>query len=234
MRFVFTLTLTTITAFLAAASDVSAQYGYYRPYHGYGAYGSSYGGFGAGTTAAGSYMAGMGQAIQAQGAYNQMTAAAAIDAEKARSLAIDNKTKAAQAYYELQRMNREEKAAREEREAKLRVTKVPPPKIPRLTASQLDPVTGQIAWPKVFISPLFEIQRKQLDLLFATKAKDPLHDIYQEARTTAFAMRDTLDTLHDMIPTADFFAARHFLESLAEAPRYMSFDATASTASTTH
>lgn len=227
MRYGSVLLLTTITAFFAAPGDASAQYGYYRPY---GAYGG-YGGWGAGTTVAGSYMAGMGQAIQAQGAYNQMTAAAAIDAEKARSLAIDNKLKASQAYYELQRMNREEKAAREEREAKLRVTKVPPPRIPRLTPSQLDPVTGQITWPAVFQTPMFEPYRTKLDALFAAKAKDPLHDVYQEVRTLAFSMRDKFDTLHDTIPTTDFFAARHFLESLAEAPRFMGYEGAAAAVS---
>ena len=41
-------------------------------------------------------------------------------------------------------------------------------------------------------------------------------------------MRDKLDTLHDTMPTTDFFAARHFLESLAEAPRFMGYEGTAS------
>jgi hypothetical protein len=210
---------------------VRAQYAY-RPYGAVAPYGAAYGyggGWAAGSTAAGSYAAGMGQLIQAQGAYNQMTAQAMIPYEQAKSMALDNKLKSAQTYYELQRMNREQQAAQKEREKKIWTTKVPPPKIPRLSPSQLDPVTGQIFWPPVFMQPMFDLPRKQLDDLFVAKVKDPTLDLYGQARGLAFSMRDQYDTLRNTMTTSEFFANRHFLESLAEEPRYIGYqDATAS------
>ncbi len=83
------------------------------PYYtgGGGGYGGGYGGFGwggyggVGSTAAGSYLTGMGNAIRAQGQYNLDTSAAAINATAAQNRAIQNNMLWTQTYFEKRRIN---------------------------------------------------------------------------------------------------------------------------------
>lgn len=202
------------------STDASGQayYGGYRPYAGYGYGGAGYG-WGAGTTAAGSYAAGMGQMIQAQGAYNQMTAVAATQMQQAQKLALDNKLKAAQTNYAVQKINAQQRAE-QERYAKTLYAPAPPVKIPRLTASQLDPVSGQIAWPPILLADDFQPQRGQVDSLFALRSSNPSAVSFTQVSALTNAMRQKLDAQITKFATADFFSARHFLESLAYETRY--------------
>lgn len=203
--------------------SASAQYVGYRPG---GAYGNTYNY--AGGTVAGSAAAGMGALIEAQGAYNQMTAQAMVPYEQAKSLALDNKLKSAQTYYELQRLNRENKAAEEARVAAM-YKKAPPTKTPRLSPTQLDPVTGQINWPPIFLDASYQPERGKLDELYAQRAQQPSEGYYAQARTLAFAMRDKLDKVITSLPTNEFFSYRHFLESLAEEARHTGYETASAT-----
>lgn len=219
-------------ALSAGATDACAQgvyyYGGYRPY-GYGPWGGAYPAYGG--TVAGSYAAGMGAMIRSQGAYNQMTAAAAIDVEKAKSLALDNKLKAAQTQYQLQRMNQENRAEQERRRLAARVDYTPPVK-PRPTAEQLDPVTGKIAWPETLTAPEFTAERTQLDGMFAERAKSPASVSFVQISGAVLAMRNKLDGMFATLDQGTFFAARHFLDALVEEARHSGLeDATASAAS---
>ena len=83
MRYALLSALLFVVVAMDASGPVAGQvyYGGYRPY-GYGPWGGAmpYGG-----TVAGSYAAGMGAMIQSQGAYNQMTAEAAIVRKRPRA-----------------------------------------------------------------------------------------------------------------------------------------------------
>jgi hypothetical protein len=215
MRIVVSVLLLII---VCEAADVRGQvyYGGYRPY-GYGAWGGAYPGYYGGTVA-GSAAAGMGAMIQAQGAYNQMTAQAAISAEQARSLALDNKLKSAQTYYQLQRLNQENRAEQERQRLAARVDYTPPPR-PRLSSEQLDPVTGAIAWPATLTGADFLPERTKLDELFAARARNPALASASQVTADVLAMRNKLDAKFESVAQGDFFAARHFLDMLADAAR---------------
>jgi hypothetical protein len=186
-------------------------------------YGRGYGYMPYGGTVAGSQAAGMGAMIRAQGAYNQMTAEAKIAAEQAKQMALDNKLKVAQTNYQLHRLNENERALQARKESALHAP-VPPPKTPRLTAHQLDPVTGQITWAPVLEKPEFAAERTELDDLFARRAVNPAAVTHAQVMKLTDALRDKLDAEHDRLPTADFFTARHFLEALEAESRYSGFE----------
>lgn len=222
MRYVVALGMFMLCCIGTDALGQYAYYGGYRPYAGYGWGGAGYG-WGAGSTVAGSYAAGMGQMIQAQGAYNQMTAMAATQMEEAKKLALDNKLKAAQTNYQLQKINAQQRAEQERYAASLRAP-APPVKIPRLSASQLDPVTGEINWPPILRADDFQPQRGQLDSLYALRSSNPSAVSFTQASALTNAMREKLDAQITKFATSDFFSARHFLESLAYETRYTGFE----------
>jgi hypothetical protein len=226
MRYVVALGLLMLCC---VSSDASGQvyYGGYRPYGGYGWGGAGWGWGGA--TAAGSYAAGMGQMIQAQGAYNQMTAVAATQMQEAKKLALDNKLKAAETNYQLQKINAQQRAEQARYAASLRAP-APPVKIPRLSASQLDPVTGQINWPPILLADDFQPQRGQLESLFALRSSNPSAVSFTQASALTNSMRDKLDAQITKFATSDFFSARHFLQSLANETRYTGFETNEQTA----
>ena len=174
---------------------------------------------GGGGTAYSSMASGMGNLIRAQGAYNQMTAQAMIALEQAKSAALANKLKAAQTYYQLRRLNETEQAE-EERKRLALYAPAPPLKTPRLTASQLDPVTGQITWVPVLLTPEYQPERTQLEHLFAERAADASHVTNTQVENLVDSMRDKLDAQIDKLTSSDFFAARHFLEAIAAETRY--------------
>jgi len=218
-----------ICLLMAAAECGSAQV-YVRPVRPYG-YG--YGGYGYapyGGTPFGSMAAGMGSMIRSQGAYNQMTAEAATQLEQAKSLALDNRLKAAQTQYQLQRLNQQNRAEQERQRLAARVDYTPPPPR-RLDASQLDPVTGQIAWPAVFQSPAFLPEREQMAAQFTARATNPASVSPAQIGSLTLALQNKLDAMHDRLPTGDFFAARHFLEALYNEVRYSGFETSQAAAS---
>lgn len=174
---------------------------------------------GGGGTVYGSMAGGMGNLIRAQGAYNQMTAQAMISLEQAKSAALDNKLKAAQTYYQLRRLN-ESEHAEQERKALALHAPAAPVVISRLTAQQLDPVTGQITWVPVLAGSEFQPERDMIEHLFAERALNPASVTNSQVEHLADRMRDKLDAEYDRFSMSDFFAARHFLESLAAETKY--------------
>ncbi|MCE9603779.1 MAG: hypothetical protein K8U03_02630 [Planctomycetia bacterium] len=210
-------------------SSAAAQYAPYTPFRytapvGYGGYNGYYGGGYGGGTAYGSMATGMGNLVRAQGEYNVMTAQAAQASEQAYSMALDNRVKAAQAKDELQRLNRQRAAEKKQRESEIWAKNVPPPKRPRLTISQLDPVTGEINWNPLLLADEFKSYREKLQALFTQRVKDPGAVSYYNVSPITGAMRDYLDTLIAQYPTNEFFAARHFIEAIAEESRYSGLD----------
>jgi hypothetical protein len=193
----------------------SAQYG------GYGYRHRGYGGLGAGSTAAGSYAAGMGNLVQSQGMYNQMTAQAMISAQQAQTLALDNKLKATQTYFDMRKINQESRAAEAARvntpneDAKYANRHAP---VKTLTVSQLDPVSGQIGWPPALMSDQFSAQRAQIQDIFTRRSQNQAgSDSYLQVRSVVDGIQSQLDTqVKDMHPQ-DFVDSRRFLNQLVDA-----------------
>jgi hypothetical protein len=93
-------------------------------------------------------------------------------------------------------------------------------KIPRLTSQQLDPVTGRIEWPTALEAKEFDTERVALDNLFTLRAANPAAVTHTQVEKLTDSLRDKLDAEHDHLSTPDFFAARHFLESVDGESRY--------------
>ena len=115
----------------------------------YGGWGGYYGGGGGGNTVAGSAMNGMASVISAKGDYNLSTSAAAVNMTQAQKNEIQNRQMATDAYFSMRATNRQAVAAERgpsptmEQLVKIARQGVPKP----LNTSQLDPVSGKIAWP---------------------------------------------------------------------------------------
>jgi len=151
------------------------NYGYSNV--GFGRYGW---GFGA-STAAESYGYGMSSVIRAQAAANEMNAQAAITAQQAKQAALDTQVKATQTFFDLRKMNAEYRAAEEQLRKPTRTvnstsangpTTAPakPPQPVRLTATQLDPVTGKIRWSEALTSAPLAMYRTQVEQAFDQRA----------------------------------------------------------------
>lgn len=199
-----------------------------QPYYGGGGNGGGYGGGygwgwggggGAGSTAAGSYMTGMGNAIRAQGQYNLDTSAAAINVEEAAKRDIENQKLWTQTYFEKRRINQAYKDSQKRPRSPdswVRIAQEAAPN--RLSPSALDPVTGQIAWPPGLQGPEFQSDRQKLDRLFADRAMVSGAigvDVHGQIRAAVNAMIATLKSRIRDYETSQYLNSRNFLTSLA-------------------
>jgi hypothetical protein len=211
-----------LCAQVVAPSAATSSFGP-PPYYGYGGYGYGYGwngGWGAGSTAAGSYLSGLGQTIRAQGQYNLMSSEAAINLQEAQKRAIENRERWTNTYFEMRKINRAyrdaERGPRLSSQDWVRMAHDAAPR--RLASSSLDPVTGRIAWPAALRANTFSRERETLDQLFAERAAtDGAVGIETHAKIRS-AINDTMGKLKDNIRDIDsrnYLDARTFLTSLA-------------------
>ncbi|MBL8827712.1 MAG: hypothetical protein JNM18_12105 [Planctomycetaceae bacterium] len=205
------------------SGSVGAQYGRYygRPYgsYGYGGYGYGYG-YGA-TTAAGSYAVGMGQALRGAGAYNVMTAEANKLNQEAKQAEIKTRQQATEAFFEMRRMNREYTAAEAAARKPVAPTGSTKERLAeqaqrrRLTVAQLDPVTGQIAWPEMLLNPALMATRTLIDEMFAMHAAGrPVNHSSMTAAITK--LRQELDALNGTNVNQAYAQAVTFLRLLGD------------------
>ena len=177
----------------------------------------NYGG-GHASTAAEGYANGLGNVVRSQGIYNQLTAQAAISAEQARQLQLDNKLKATQTFFEMRRMNREYTAAERGDNRTNKYTSPPPRR--RLSVSQLDPVTGQITWMPVLMDQAFAPYRDELQSLFTLRAQHQGGDVtFTQVRRVTDAMNAELKKQINYLQPQDYINARRFIDTLADESR---------------
>ena len=141
---------------LLAQAPAAAQY----YYNGYG------GGYHA-STAGESYARGMADAVRSQGMKNLADSRAAINVEQARSANIDNRTKATEAYWERKKIYDKNMAEKRYADAKVRAEHRDRNMLGDLSANDLDPTTGAVAWPALLKSEKFNKYREPLDAIFA-------------------------------------------------------------------
>ncbi len=204
-----------------ATAQVYSSYGsgYYRaPYYGYGGYG--YGAnYGAGSTPAGSYLSGMSQAIRAQGQYNLMTSAAAINLEEAKKREIENRVQWTNAYFEMRKINQAyTHPPKSKPSAEAWVRAAHNPTRARLSPTSLDPVTGKITWPVALQAEDYQSDRDLLNGLFAQRATTHGAIGDDNHGKIHLAVNGALEKLKGHIreiDTQSYLEARKFLNNLA-------------------
>jgi hypothetical protein len=122
------------------------------------------------STAGESYARGVSGIIQAQGERNLNNSQAAINAQDAYSMAIDNSTKSVNAFWEQKDIYK----ARQQQEfaeiGRKRSDYLARHGLESLTPAEYDRTTGQITWPKVLEQKEFDKYRSTLDELMRKRA----------------------------------------------------------------
>jgi hypothetical protein len=214
---------TFVTALAATAVMAMAQTGsYYQPavpaastFNGYGGfYGGTYGG----GTVAGSAMQGMASVISAQGNYNLATSAAAINMTQAQKNDMENRQQWTNTYFEMRATNRAATAAErgpppsQEQIARIAAAGMPRP----LSSHEVDPVSGQVAWPDLLQDNYFAQQRAQVEQLLSKRAQYGRLGISDQNQLGAAveAMSASLKEQVRNVPPQQYVAANNFLRSL--------------------
>ncbi|MGW8257185.1 MAG: hypothetical protein ACWGMZ_06855 [Thermoguttaceae bacterium] len=219
------LTIFSAAVLFGATCSFSADYGnpggYYGPYGFYGDYGG-YGGYvvdDRALTPGESYARGLSDVIRSRGAYNVMSSQAAINATAAQKQEIENREQWTKTYFQMRHENREARIAERRppptAEQLVRYAEMGAPK--PLSANELDPVSGKIFWPRALRTDVFAESRKQLDELFAKRARYgdvSMEDVISINKLTKKMIAQLEQQIYDL-PAMDYTRAKSFLESLA-------------------
>jgi hypothetical protein len=205
--------LLALLAGLVGAWPVAAQWG---------GYGYNRGGYASTAAQAAAY--GMSEMMRAQGYQNLENSQAAKNWEEAKTQEIQNRLRWTETYFEMRKVNREAKAAEQgppvTQEQAIRMAKMAAP--PRLGSTQLDPVTGHVAYPPVLMDDIYSDYRKRLDQFFADRAAAGGSVQYGEMREFQSNVSKFIDVLKQNVnnyPAGDYGKARTFLDSLAHEAR---------------
>lgn len=167
---------------------------------------------------------GIAKIIRAQGDYNLLTSQALVNLTQAQRQQIENWRQYSITYYELRRLNddyRRMQRGRPLTEAELaRIAQVNRPR--RLTPSELDTISGQVAWPVILQAVEFAPLREEVGRIFAERANHGVLglDQYLNGDRTLAQMVGVLRKHIEDVPPADYMVARRFLESLAYELRF--------------
>ena len=186
--------------------------------------GYGWGGYGNGGTAAGSYLNGMANVVRSAGYYNVMNSVAAQNWEQAYSYDLDNRLKATNTYFEMRRANAAAKAesrppaASAEDLARYAAEMAPK----RLTSTELDPVTGEIAWPTLLKDDRYSKLRDEVDRLYSQRqASSGSTSNYRAIVAAIDALRKTLIKNIDDYNPGNYVESRNFLDSLQYEARFL-------------
>lgn len=172
-----------------------------------------------------SYARGVSDMVVAAGQANLLNSEAAINVETARSAYLDNRLKATDTYFEMRRRNREyREAERGPRPTSEQLFRLANERVPtKLSVSELDPLTGAVAWPLLLQRPEFDAHRATLEKAFGEWAAadgnlsgENYLKIQQAGREMLNLLRANVRQYTDDlgVTTATITAARSFLQSL--------------------
>jgi hypothetical protein len=162
---------------------------------------------------------GTARIIDAWGRNAKASGEGAVKFSEARRLQIENWKQFVATSFEIQKMYHDARAAERGRPLTsadyIRMAEMDKPH--RLTPSQLNLLTGELAWPAVLDDGLFASYRQVLDRLFVDRAERGRLAFQDSLRAeqTAAAMTEMLRERVAQVPVAEYMAARRFLESLA-------------------
>ena len=188
-----------------------------------GAYSAVSGGFNGGWTQGNADATGIANLVRSQGDYNESTARAAGEYQKARSQWIENQNRVHEELLSRRRSsqaiaNEDHEAARatRERQQKFIAAHRPPP----LNSDQLDTETGHIEWPVALKAPEFDQLRPELESLFEARSK---YGATTENRSQLLSkIRESQDLLRGeviSIPLPDYTESSKFLERMLATAR---------------
>ncbi len=208
-------TATTVVTILALGSSVRAEGMAVSAAYGMPYYGGSHA-----STAAEGFGNGMAAMVQSAGSFNLNTSQAAINAQTARSQALDNDLKGTQTYFEMRNINTAQRKSEQGRtmtsEEAWRYASMAVPK--RLTATQLDPVTGRIYWPILLLQdPRYDKYRKELEQLFVLRETSHGgigYETYMQIQKSIDAFQTVLQKNIAEYPSGDWIRAKNFIDSL--------------------
>jgi len=183
-------------------------------------YGGNYfGGYGGGSTPASANLRGMADVVRSQGQANLDNSAAAINYGIARSQEMDNYKQYVNTFFEARQANRAYRAAERgpppTMEQLVRYAQMGKPK--PLSPSELDVITGDIAWPMVLQEDAFAKDRETIQAAFAGRSAGGamrLSDLMTVRKTTDSMLAQLKDNIREL-PPEQYLQARRFLESLA-------------------
>jgi hypothetical protein len=184
----------------------------------YGGYGGFYGGYAGGATVEGSMMQGMASVVSAAGNYNLATSAAAVNTTQAIKQDIQNRQDATNAYFAMKETNRAAVNAmrsprlNEEQLVRLAAQAAPKP----IDATEFNPVSGQVIWPKLLQGDTFKQERTTVEQLLARQAQYGKLGLAEHDQAGA-AIEGMADRLRDMINAVSpqqYIEAKNFLKSL--------------------
>lgn len=212
--------LLVIGGLLSSSAIASAQF----PYPAYPFGGGFNGGFGDSSTIFGSHMRGMADYVRSSGYANLLNSQAAINAEQARSLQLDNRVKYAQTYYEKQRIRQEAKAYDRRPVTTEQVHRLADMKRPNtLQPDQFNPSTGEIQWPLAAMQPMMNGTRRRIEQLFQERTPEGKlePEAYFEISRLCEVLDDQLMAELDNLPMQAVSQAKAFIRSLSFTARRM-------------
>ena len=156
--------------------------------------------------------------ITAQGQYNYNAAAAAVEEESARSLALDNSSRGLREWYARKQLNSDYLAAKNPISSPGLLARLAELKRPdRLTQGQYSRQARRLNWPAILTDPVFDEERVALDEAFAHReAFDAGTDsqFYRVTKQLCKQMHEKMVNAIDQLSTTDSISARKFLRSL--------------------
>ena len=175
------------------------------------------GGYRHASTAAEGAQRGFADVVRSAGEYNLNTAQAASIGQDTVSKYLDNRMKGTSTYFQMRQANdqyrRAEKTPPLSSEQLYRIAAEKAPK--ELSSSDVDPLTGQIAWPPVLQGDAFADTRTKLEALFVQRAKGGSSDYVFQAQQVAKEALTLLKANIRNYPASEYLQAKRFLERLA-------------------
>lgn len=188
-------------------------------------YGWPYGGYYASTPGEGAAM-GMAAMVASSGMATLMGSKAAVNVQEAGSIYIDNTVKATQAYIDRKRMLASYQDSLRKpppsEEQLYRMAQIGLPK--NLGANQLDPVSGDIAWPVVLRDEPFASYRDTAQKFFheaVANSQNFTYDSYSQLRESSDECLAELKSRIKSYRPNDYIQAKKFVESLAYAAQQL-------------
>lgn len=188
--------------------------------------GGYWGGWNQGPSTVGEgYGRGMAEVIRAQGERSKAEAQARLSRAEARAKHLENKRKSAETYYALKERHRsykeEKRRLKSERAAAGRArleASAAPPRYRGLGPDDFDEVTGKIYWPELLQQDTFAKSRRAFEELFEHRTLTggaAGKENSQQIQKTAKVMRAELKKLIKQFSSADYMAAKKFIDALA-------------------
>lgn len=178
----------------------------------------AWGNFGHASTAEEGMARGMADLTRSAGMANLLNSEAAINMQSAARMNMENRVFGTEAYFDRRRINREARQADRRPQATpedlARFARARAPS--RLSASELDPFTGHIAWPPILEQEVYAEVRESLEILFEERAISGHLNMQQrtEIRQLTNEMQQMLKSRIREYPPQEYVQTRAFIEGL--------------------